>query len=715
MMKHFILGLAAAIGLSGLATAQQTNIIKDELLVTRLIAEGPAQPGETTRLALDMIIEPGWHTYWVNAGDSGDAVAIDWTLPEGVSVSEVHWPAPHRQPYPPLMNYGYSDRATLLMDMSLPADWPADKPVELKAGLFWLICAEVCIPGEGALSLSVPTQGAPDPAAAAIFAQADEHQPMPSPYQAKYETTDTSVRLLLEGEDFADAQIQDAYFFPAEWGVIDHAAKQNFVVGSNGLSFDIARSPETDDPYEGESLGGVVEITRAGADGPVTTTLAIDAAGNTGAALSAGAAGIGALGGAAAAAAAGGAGSFASGSFPLILGFAFLGGLLLNLMPCVFPVLALKAVGIAQTAHAGGRERLSHGLAYAAGVLVLFAVLGGALIALKGAGASIGWGFQLQNPIIVAVLAYVMLLVGLNLSGFFDVTTGLEGIGSEAAASGGKRGAFFTGALAAIVATPCSAPFMATAIGAALTMSAPKTMAVFLMLGLGLAAPMILLGLFPGLARRFPKPGVWMVRLKEALAFPMYITAAWLVWVLGSLSGQNAMLIAMVGGVLIAFAAWAFSRARGSAGKMRLVGYAAGALALIVVGVASASFKSDGKPSAAMADAGSYSEPFTTARLASLRAAGTPVFINMTADWCITCKVNERVALGPAFEAELKEKGVAYLVGDWTAYDAQITALLEEFGRAGVPLYALYNAQGEAELLPQILTPGMLSEKLAAL
>ena len=713
MVKRILLGLMMMLGAYLPALAAEPNVVSDELVTSRLVAEGSAQPGESVRLALDMSIAKGWHTYWKNAGDSGQAVAIDWTLPEGVSIGDVQWPAPERQAYDPLMNYGYSDRSTLLMNMSLPADWPADKPVELGAGLFWLVCADVCIPGTGNLTLNVPTgDGAVDQSVQPIFAAAEAQQPTQSPYAAQFNIEEGNFQFHLEGDDFADKTIEDAYFFPAEWGVIAHAAPQKLAKTANGLQLATLISDETDDIYAGEKLEGVVELVRAGADGPVSVKLAVNAdrgaVPQAVAASGAGAFGAGSFG----AGAAGAAGV----SFPVALIWAFLGGLILNLMPCVFPVLALKALSIAKTAHEGGRERVTHGLAYAAGVLVLFALLAGGLIALKGAGAAIGWGFQLQNPIFVAALAFLMLLVGLNLSGLFDVSTGLETVGSDAAASGGTRGAFFTGALAAIVATPCSAPFMASAIGAALAMSAPQTMAVFLMLGLGLAFPMILLGLIPGLARLFPKPGMWMVRLKEFLAFPMYITAAWLVWVLGSLAGQDAMFMAMVGGVLVAFAAWAITRVSGGSTRSRVIGYGAAAAAMLAVAFWGAGLSLRDAPAGASGVASKGpGEAFTAARLTELRSSGAPVFINMTADWCITCKVNERVALvGDDFEAALADNGITYLKGDWTAYDPEITSILEDFGRAGVPLYAIYPKDGKPELLPQILTPSMLLERLNA-
>ena len=706
MLRRFLAAIAIGFGLVSTGAAMaDTSRIDDEFVSSTLVPEHlQLTPGQTTRLALDMEIAPGWHTYWINAGDSGEAVSIDWTLPEGVKVGEVSWPAPHRQPYPPLMNYGYSDRSTLVMDLSVPRGWPEGEPVQIEAGLFWLVCAEVCIPGEGSVSLSLPTgpTSQPNPAAPPVFASAEMSQPVANPYPARFQVKGDEIRLRLSSADIGGNAIKDAYFFSREWGVVEHSAPQLVSRDSTGLTLVAKISTETDEPFDGEQLEGVIELVSTEEGGP--DRMVLNVAAERGVVTS----GIAGYQGAAA----GG-----STSFPMAVLFAFLGGIILNLMPCVFPVLALKAIGFAGSAHGSAGERISHGVAYTAGVLVLFMVLAVGLIVLKGAGEAVGWGFQLQNPVVVAFLAYVMFLVGLNLSGVFDINTGLEGAGEGAAQSGGSRGAFFTGALAAIVATPCSAPFMAAALGAALTMSVPATLMVFAALGFGLAFPFLLLSLSPQVARLMPKPGPWMVRLKEVLAFPMYATAAWLVWVLGSLSGQDAMLMAMIGGVLLGFAVWMFGIAQESTStRGQIFGRLGAAVAVGLVVFYATGFETRSGPVGGVnAAAGSeLGEPFSTARLAQLRAEGKPVFINMTADWCITCKVNERVAFGEGFKRALEENDVTYLKGDWTARDPEITALLQEFGRVGVPLYAIYPREGKPELLPQIITPSMMVERLGA-
>jgi len=690
-----ILALAPAI-VSGAASAAPEAIarVDTEFVKAGLVAEDRVvAPGTPTRLALDMAIKEGWHTYWKNSGDSGQPVEISWTVPEGVKIGGFAWPAPNRQPFPPMMNYGYSDRAVFTMAMDVADDWPAGKPVEVKAEMYWLVCEMVCIPERGEATFSIPTGDTPvkNEGADTLFNTAEMTRAAPSPYAARYQYDGTNLRLHFKGEGLDSDALEDAYFYPAEWGVIDHAADQIVTADANGLTLVIPKSTENDPMLDGP-VKGVLELVEATGTGEtMTLSLAIT---STEGIVTEGAAGFKGMAGTAM-------------TLPVALAFAFIGGLILNLMPCVFPVLALKAIGFAGTAHESTAKRLWHGIAYTLGVLTLFLILAGVLIALKGAGAAVGWGFQLQNPLIVAGLAYLLLLVGLNLSGVFEVNASAAGVGEGMASGGGAKGAYFTGALAAVVATPCTAPFMATALGAALTMSAPATMAIFAMLGIGLAAPFLLLSVLPGVAARMPKPGMWMVRLKEFLAFPMYISAAWLLTVLATLAGPGSMLLALTGAVLVGLAAWSFGAAQQSGRRGQALGYATSVAAIAAVIALTLQFdvtpRSAGDGTAIAGHAGPV-EPFTAARLDTLLAGNEPVFVNMTADWCITCKVNEKMAFGEPFQTALKENGITYLVGDWTAYDPEITALLEKFGRVGVPLYAVFPREGDPILLPQILT-----------
>ena len=395
------------------------------------------------------------------------------------------------------------------------------------------------------------------------------------------------------------------------------------------------------------------------------------------------------------------------------IGFAFLGGIILNLMPCVFPVLALKALGLISHAASRPVARVAHAGAYTGGILVCFGLLAGVLLVLEAAGVAAGWGFQLQSPGFVGAMALILFAVGLNLSGVFEIGTGLTRLGG-AGPREGYAGSFATGALATVVATPCTAPFMAAAIGAALAAPPIVMLAVFAGLGLGLAAPFVCLAIVPGLARALPRPGVWMERVKQALAFPMYATAAWLVWVLAQLSGVDALVPAFAALILTALAAWLFGLSQRGGGSSHRVATGLAAAALIA-GVAALWPAATGTPAAAVAraEASTIGEPFSPERLAALREDGQPVLVNVTAAWCITCKMNERTVFErEAFRDIARESGVTYLVADWTRRDPVITAFLNRFGRAGVPLYVYVDAEGQTTLLPQILTLSAVRDAL---
>ncbi|WP_202908958.1 protein-disulfide reductase DsbD family protein, partial [Cognatilysobacter segetis] len=387
---------------------------------------------------------------------------------------------------------------------------------------------------------------------------------------------------------------------------------------------------------------------------------------------------------------------------------ALLGGLVLNLMPCVLPVLSLKALSLAGSGSPGIARR--HAIAYTAGVVLSFVLLGGLALALRHAGRALGWGFQLQEPVVVALLALVMFALGLSLSGLWYVGGRWTGAGHGLATRGGVAGDFFTGVLAVVVATPCTAPFMGAALAWAFLAPTALAMAVFVALGLGLALPFILIGALPGLATRLPRPGAWMETLKQALAFPLYLTAAWLLWVLGRQRGPDAIAWTLAAAVAIAFAAWAWTRARD---HRRAWGVVALVVALAGVGASLATVHRLPPPSARpAADAGHA--VFDEARLAALRAEGRVVFVNITADWCVSCKANERTVLGrPAFAKALADAQAVYMVGDYTDVDPGLTAYLQRHGAVGVPLYVVYPRRGEPRVLPTLLTPAMVAQALA--
>ncbi len=680
LMVRFVI-LAAVLALAGPAVAAESEPVRSERAVVSLVSDtDQVRAGEPMRLALRLRLAPGWYTYWRNPGDAGTPAEVKFALPAGAQAGEIAWPTPERHPAEPLMSYGYTGEVLLPVTVT-----PGAGPLTVEANASWLVCERICVPEEGTFRLDLPAGSPAASPEAPLFATTDARLPRPSPFEARVAA---DGRLTLRGEGLSKATVQDAWFFPAAWGAIEHAAPQKVAVrdGVVELALQPGAAFTADAP-----LSGVVVLRDPGGQESALQVEALPGGVVTGEA------GVAAGLGVAEAA-----------------GFAFLGGLLLNLMPCVFPILAMKAMAVARMSGAARGEVRAGAAAYTAGVLVAFLGLAGLLLAVRAAGSAAGWGFQFQSPAFVAGMAWLLFAVGLNMSGVFAVGAGFEGAGAGLASRGGHSGSFFTGLLAVLVATPCTAPFMGAALAAALAAPAGVTLLVFAAMGLGLSAPYALLGVFPGIARALPRPGAWMDVLKQALAFPMYAAAAWLVWVVSQQAGSAGVLVALVGLLLIGFAGWALGLAQSGTGRGRRVGQGAAALAVLAaVAVLTGLSAAPGTASPAAAQAAG-TEPFTAARLAALRAENRPVFVNMTAAWCVTCLINERVALSPApVRQAFAERGVAYLKGDWTRQDPEITAFLRQHARDGVPLYVFYPAGAvEGRVLPQILTESTVLSEL---
>jgi thiol:disulfide interchange protein DsbD len=652
----------------------------------RLIGEaGEVAPGGTLSVALEQDIRPGWHTYWLNPGEAGLPTTIDWSLPAGWHAGAIQWPYPKRLPVGPLMDYGYEGKPWLLTAIAVPKNAVPGTIVTLKAHASWLVCQNVCVPEDQTLSLPVSVSAVPAAPYATVeeqFAAARAKIPAASPWPVTFHAGG-DLDLFVASPSLAKAQLTDATFFPVDEGVVTGMAPQRIGTAATGMVLRLRPGKEA---AGAKTVSGVLVLTSA--DGSVQA-LSVDAK-------------PGAVPPARFGAAANDSG------LALALLFAFLGGLILNLMPCVLPILAMKALAIASKAHGDKREATREGFAYGTGAIASFVALGLAIVALRAGGAAVGWGFQLQEPAAVAAFALLIFAVGLNLSGVFEFSGGIMA-GDALTRRGGVTGSFFTGVLAVAVAAPCTAPFMAAALGYALTQSAATSLLVFLALGLGFALPFVLIGLSPGLLAFLPKPGGWMLRFKQLLAFPMYGAAAWLVWVLTQEAGSTGLVAILAGMIALAFAAWAWSASREADGSWRTVGGVFAGLGLIAALAVLPLVHSDGAAATPVAGSGSglASEPYSAARLAQLRAAKQPVFVDATAAWCITCLVNEKVALsGAAVREAFARKHVTYLVADWTSRNAEITALLEANGRSGVPLYLYYAPGADAAVLPQVLTEG---------
>lgn len=688
------LDLALKAGAASPSTGpQRTERIEAELVPM----SAWAAPGSTAVVAVRQQIQPGWHTYWRNPGDSGGPTTLDWTLPEGVGAGDIVWPLPHRQRLQSLMNYGYEGEVFLPVPIEVPAGAQAGQTLRLTVEALFMVCSDqMCVPDELTLSLDLRVQdgAAPlEPRWGQTIQTLIQTAPRPAGIEARAEFANGRLTLTATGGPLAGAAPKWAYFFPFEGGLIDHAASQTGQRGARGLTLDIA-------PGRGLTANGL----KPPLAGVLSTDLgAWEISADQGAPLP-GASGAGALGdGEAVQGAAATPLAFLQAAL-----FALLGGLILNLMPCVFPILAMKAAALSRSAHNPAEARRD-GLAFLAGVLATFLVLAGVLLALRGGGQALGWGFQLQSPSVVAALSLLMLAVALNLSGVFHIGGGLQGAGSGVLSRlPGAAGAFFTGVLAVVVAAPCTAPFMALALGAALLMPWPMALAVFLMLGLGLALPYVLISLSPRLLSRLPRPGPWMETLRNLLAFPMYGAALWLAWVYGRQTA-DALALLFGAGLMLALALWLFGRAQASDGKGRVASVAAllsliAAIGLGVLAARAAPATTEGAASSAHLP----SQPWSAQAVQAALAEDRPVLVNFTADWCVTCKINEGAALSSPRTAEaMQQANAVYLVGDWTRRDDAITAELQRHGRSGVPLYLLYApGKSEPRILPQLLTEG---------
>lgn len=662
------------------AEASQTLVYSSVSLIPEKVV---VQPGETLRLALQFRLREGWHTYWRNPGDSGAALSLDWRLPEGFSTGEVRWPVPERIPLGPLVNYGYHDRLTVLVPLSVP-ETLREKSYSVSVTATWLVCADVCVPETATLSVTLYPEGenvAASGVDASLFQGVEAALPLPFPENAAFDFTDTDIALYLPLRTDA-ATVQEVYFFPNEPGIIEPSAEQHVEFHDKGITLKGKRGAV----QPGTNLDGVLSVTT------------VDKEGNRhhygylvhGEEKASG-----------------------SGFFPawlMVLAFAFAGGLILNGMPCVLPVLSLKALSLVQKAHEEKRAVLVQAWSYAAGVLFCFLLLFVITVLIQRAGALIGWGFHLQSPGFVAVMAYLLFVIGLYLSGLFPAPLLLYLFPSFVGDRLKPRkdisplaGSFMTGVLAVAVATPCTAPFMAPAVGFALSQPAGVMLTVFLALGAGFAFPFLIIGYFPALLRWIPKPGAWMETFKRFLAFPMYGAAIWLLWVLGIQRGVNVLLIALSFMLLLGFLGWVYYQFPGrsllKAGALALT-VAAGVWSVVTISMASP-VSGETADKAKMLQA----EMFDAGRIEDYTASGRAVFVDVTAAWCITCQVNEQTVLySPRVREAFERYGVVYMVADWTNRDDAITRFLASFDRRGVPLYVFYAPGAEPVVLPQLLT-----------
>jgi thiol:disulfide interchange protein DsbD len=697
-MKQIIFTIYAAFLVSGFFISPAAAQSETHHVRLRLIAEkSPVEGGSPFLIAIEQTIDEGWHTYWTNPGDAGQPPTISWILPPGFEAGKIYWPAPEKIVTPPLASYGYTKHAVLLQEMTAPAGL-APGPVTLKTQIDILVCAEICIPESGTYEVTLNAPGAPLDNTEFIN---NAYNLIPAQFDRDVTFREQEGKLVLSFTTLAPVlQLNAAagttlYLAPDEWGIVDNTAGLELETGSEAGITTLSQK-RGDRPLQQFTTitGQLVYKDKEGEYQGISFIATPDPKWEktpTSALLS------------------GTDGSRAGDpppDFSKAVLFALLGGLILNLMPCVFPVLSLKALKLCRM----GSEELAHarihGLLYTGGILMCFASFATALITLQAAGAGIGWGFQLQNPGFVAFLSYIFFLVALNLAGFFEITVSMRG--RDFSREHSYAASFFSGMLAAIVATPCTAPFMGVAMGYALTQPPVVAMTVFLALGFGLALPYLALSMIPPLRATLPKPGVWMEIFRRILSVPMFLSVAWLAWVFWHQAGLPALI--WLGGCMALLIAGIVLLKTGQK-SFRALAFLLFLVTLTPLAV---------KPTITEMSATEGWTPYTAASFTALEAGNDPLFVNMTAAWCITCKINERAALSGKDAMDMfTAQRVRLVKGDWTRYNPEITAYLQSFGRDGVPLYVYYGPRdgqtGQRPapvVLPQILTPNVIERTI---
>ena len=656
IIKKFCILLSLGLLFSPILTSNEVFKASDSTL--KIISESySAQEGDTLLIGLNFKLEPGWHTYWKNPGDAGGAAEVIWNLPKNVMSSEILWPGPEMIPVEPLMTYGYEDEVTLLTELKIGEE--AEFPLKIEGKVTWYTCKEICIPQEGTVSLLLNKGEKLKSNFHKDLLITKDQLPLETIYP--YRVSKLDGRIILEIELEKVQEIKKVNFFPNEYGLIDYAAGQSLEQNNNSLSLILIPSMIEQNI---EIFSGVLEVIKKESidyyeiDLPLNNEDQINQA---------------------------------SISILTALLFAFLGGIILNIMPCVFPILSIKILSFINHSHGSKTKLFQHGLVFSTGVLITFISIGVLLLILKSGGEYIGWGFQLQSPIIVSLLMYLFIAIGVIFISDINLGSRLAAIGNFSSDRTDLSGSFLTGVLAVIVASPCTAPFMGSALGLALLQPGMHSIFIFIALGIGFSLPYLVLTINPKLLQKLPKPGQWMQTLKQFMAFPMWASAIWLAWILSSQVGNNELMLAIFGSLLIAASLWTLDKS-----KLLAVVF------LIVSFVFVPTTYSASQPP-------QEDTTYSSIKLEELRNQNVPVFVNFTADWCITCKVNESVALNQSSVKELiDKKGIVYLKADWTRKDEIIAQELYKYGRTGVPLYLLFPSGQKPIILPELLTEDLL-------
>jgi len=625
------------------------------------------KPGDELLVGFKFTLNPGWHTYWENPGDAGEGASIKWNLPNDVKASEILWPGPERIPVEPLMTFGYEDEVVLLT--KIYTSETTTIPVTLNAQVSWYTCKEICIPQEAEVSFPINLGNKTSSASKDLLEQVLDQVPVQ--FNGTYRVQKLDDSYVLQGELENMDQYDSMYFFPKDYGLTNYTENQLYEINKDSFSLQIKAS---EIEIENKSFEGVValnkneEVTFIEIDYPLVT-------------------------------------KDTSKEFNILtlIVFAFLGGLILNVMPCVFPILSIKILRFIEQSRDSTYKTLQQGLLFSLGAIISFLTIAALLIALKSGGESIGWGYQLQSPVVVSLLFYLFVVLGFIFMSNIVLGSGLARLSSISLNKSDSLESFLTGVLAVIVASPCTAPFMGSAIGFALLQPSFYSILIFLGLGIGFSLPYLILSAKPSLLSFLPKPGQWMETFKQFMAFPMWASALWLLWVLSSQVNNQEVIQVLLGALLITTGLWLIEKNNSERDwvrwLMRLPFLLLFIFSLWLIPTSYSDLDESKQDQLA----------YTPQLLEDLRKENSLVFLNFTADWCITCKVNEAVALKTSKVRKLiSDKNITYMEADWTRKDPIISSTLEQYGRTGLPLYLLFPSKGDPLILPEILTEDIL-------
>lgn len=695
-LARLLFAVAVVLAGTALAPLRAQTVARSEYSTTTILAEQDAvAPGGRLWFAFRQTLEPGWHVFWINPGDAGLPLRLDWTLPDGFSAGEVIHPIPDYIPVGPLASYAHEGAPVFLVAIDAPADAAPGDVLDVAVHAQWQVCEEICVPEEAAFSFPVAIAAAPDAIAenAPLFDMARAR--LPETYQGDATVSVVGEVYRLSLSDAAGLAAADAFFFAAPEGLVEPAAGQRIAADGDRLTIDL--QPGWREGYDNDALAGVLAWT--GADG-ARRGLAIEAAVATPlvkpqpAPLPQ---------------------ARQRGNVAVLLLMAFFGGVILNVMPCVFPIIFVKAASFMASAREHPGVVRAHGALFGAGTITTFLLLGAVLLGLRAGGAQIGWGFHLQSPVVIALSTYVLFMVGLNLVGAYTVGAGLMGAGQNLANRGGALGAFFTGALAVVVAAPCIGPLLSAPMGAALLLPPLAGLGVFLTLGAGFAAPYFILSMFPRLGARLPRPGAWMETMRQLMAFPVFAAAAYFLWVLSRQATAGGFGTALAGVLFLAFGAWCYERSKDQSLRALVL---RGLASLALIAAIAPLFRIEAAPERSgpmIIRHGAFdAEAYTPAALNAYRAKGVPVFLEFTAAWCVTCQFDKATVFSDQRLADaFADEGVVFMIADWTTPDPAVTEALQSFGAGGVPLYVYYPPAGAPVIAPTPISRDIVRRMLA--